>query len=422
MTDVLILGGTGWLSGRIAERWMDAGASVTCLARGTRPVPYGARLVVADRDEPEAYDAVRGRDWDEVVEVSSRSTHVAAAAAALAGDTRHLTYVSSVSVYAANNEEGADEGASLVEPAALGDDGDDARAKAACEAAVRAALPHRAAIVRPGLIGGPGDPTDRFGYWVSRFALAEGGAVLVPDAPVVRVQVIDVDDLAAFVAALGAAGFSGTVNAVGDPSPLPAVLAAAHEVSGNRVSVAGFDGIQLGEYVHPALTTVRTSPRQIGYEAARVLLATIESGAAEDPAVGPAGLVLRLDPSGVSRSPLALAALALEHPTPAGPEAAPGQPVAAAARRQWCGAAMAARRPVRCPLRPARPSRTRSRRPATRRPLPRPVRGPAPRPFPRDASSRPSCPPLRMSSVPNGRMRVRDPMTGGRPPLVTGGH
>lgn len=158
MTDVLILGGTGWLSGRIAERWMDAGASVTCLARGTRPVPYGARLVVADRDEPEAYDAVRGRDGDEVVEVSSRSTHVAAAAAALAGDTRHLTYVSSVSVYAANNEEGADEGASLVEPAALGDDGDDARAKAACEAAVRAALPHRAAIVRPGLIGGPATP------------------------------------------------------------------------------------------------------------------------------------------------------------------------------------------------------------------------------------------------------------------------
>lgn len=154
-----------------------------------------------------------------------------------AGDTRHLTYVSSVSVYAANNEEGADEGASLVEPAALGDDGDDARAKAACEAAVRAALPHRAAIVRPGLIGGPGDPTDRFGYGVSRFALAEGGAVLVPDAPVVRVQVIDVDDLAAFVAALGAAGFSGTVNAVGDPSPLPAVLAAAREASGHTAEV-----------------------------------------------------------------------------------------------------------------------------------------------------------------------------------------
>ena len=50
MTDVLILGGTGWLGSRIAERWLDAGASVTCLARGGRDAPYGARLVVADRD------------------------------------------------------------------------------------------------------------------------------------------------------------------------------------------------------------------------------------------------------------------------------------------------------------------------------------------------------------------------------------
>ena len=49
MTDVLVLGGTGWLSGRIAERWADAGASVTCLARGGRAAPYGTALVVGDR-------------------------------------------------------------------------------------------------------------------------------------------------------------------------------------------------------------------------------------------------------------------------------------------------------------------------------------------------------------------------------------
>lgn len=61
----------------------------------------------------------------------------------------------------------------------------------------------------------------------------------------------------------------------------------------DRVSVAGFDGIQLGEYVHPALTTVRTAPRRIGYEAARLLLATIESGMAQDADVEPAELVLR---------------------------------------------------------------------------------------------------------------------------------
>lgn len=238
MTKVLILGGTGWLSGRIAERWRDAGASVTCLARGTRDAPDGVRLVVADRDAPDAYAAVRDRDWDEVVDISSRPTHVAAAAAALADDARHVTYVSSVSVYASNDEPGADESAPLAEPAAADADDDYSRAKAACEASVRAAFPHRAAIIRPGLIVGRGDPTDRFGYWVSRFALAGDEPVLVPDAADARGQVIDVDDLADFVVAAGRERFTGTVNAVGDSLPLADVLAAARDVAGHTGDLA----------------------------------------------------------------------------------------------------------------------------------------------------------------------------------------
>ena len=59
MTDVLLLGGTGWLGSRIAERWLDAGASVTCLVRGGRDAPYGARLDVADRDDPAAAETIR---------------------------------------------------------------------------------------------------------------------------------------------------------------------------------------------------------------------------------------------------------------------------------------------------------------------------------------------------------------------------
>ncbi len=238
MTNVLILGGTGWLSGRIAKRWTDAGASVTCLARGARDAPSGARLVVADRDAPGAYAAVRGRDWDEVVDVSSRPAHVAAAATALAEDARHVTYVSSVSVYASNDEPGADESARLAEPAEPGEEGDYSRAKAACEASVRSASPYRAAIIRPGLIVGPGDPTDRFGYWVSRFALAASEAVLVPDAPEARSQVIDVDDLAEFAVALGRAAFTGIVNAVGDSLPLADVLASAREIAGHTGDLA----------------------------------------------------------------------------------------------------------------------------------------------------------------------------------------
>lgn len=236
MTDVLILGGTGWLSGRIAQRWMDAGASVTCLARGGRPAPYGAHLVTGDRDAPDAYDGVRRHDWDEVIDISSNAAHVHAAVDALSGSTRHETYVSSVSVYAENDRPGADETAALSEPAGPGDAYDYSRAKAAAEASLVAALPLRVAIVRAGLIVGPGDPTDRFGYWVSRFALAaaESAAapVLVPDVPDARAQVIDVDDLAEFVVALGREGFAGVVNATGDSHPLDSVLAVAREVAG----------------------------------------------------------------------------------------------------------------------------------------------------------------------------------------------
>lgn len=238
MTDVLILGGTGWLSGRVAEQWLDAGASVTCLARGGREAPYGTRLVTADRTEPDAYDAVRDREWDEIVDISSRPEQVAAAVAALAGTTRHWTYVSSLSVYADNDVAGADEAAALAEPADPdAEEYDYSRAKAACEASVREALGHRAAIVRPGLIVGPGDPTDRFGYWVSRFALAGEEPVLVPEAPGALAQVIDVDDLAAFVAAIGREKWTGVANAIGDPLPLADLLALARAVAGHTGDV-----------------------------------------------------------------------------------------------------------------------------------------------------------------------------------------
>ena len=236
MTDVLILGGTGWLGGRVATAWLDAGASVTCLARGARDAPYGGRLVRADRTAPGAYDEVRTRDWDEVVDVSSRAAHVAAAAGALRESARHFTYVSSVSVYARDDEPGADERAALAgpaDPADPGADGDYAGQKAAAEDAVRAEFGHRGAIVRPGLIVGPGDPTDRFGYWPARFALAGAEPVLVPDEPDARVQVIDVDDLAAFIVAIGRAGFTGAVNAVGASVPLGEVLRLAREASGH---------------------------------------------------------------------------------------------------------------------------------------------------------------------------------------------
>ena len=241
MTDVLVLGGTGWLSRRIAERWADAGAAVTCLARGGRDAPYGTTLVVADRNDPDAYDEVALREWDEVVDVSSNPVHVAAAVAALGERARHWTYISTVSVYAVDDVPGADETAELLTPAGPDEDEDYGRAKARAEASVRSALGFRAAVVRPGLIVGPGDPTDRFGYWVGRFALAGSDDVLVPDTADRGAQVIDVDDLAEFVRAVGRERWTGVVNAVGDPVALDRLFADAREVAGHTGALAAAD-------------------------------------------------------------------------------------------------------------------------------------------------------------------------------------
>jgi len=167
------------------------------------------------------------------VDLSSNPVHVAAALEALRHRAKHWTYISTVSVYASNDEPGADESAEPLSPAGPDEDEDYGRAKARAEASVRDALGFRAAIVRPGLIVGPGDPTDRFGYWVGRLALAGDDDVLAPDADGRGVQVIDVDDLAQFVQAVGRERWTGVVNAVGDPVALGKVLALAQEVAGH---------------------------------------------------------------------------------------------------------------------------------------------------------------------------------------------
>ncbi len=236
MTDVLVLGGTGWLSARIAELWLQRGAAVTCLARGSRPAPEGAELVAADRGSREPYSEVARREWDEVVDVSSHPGQVSDAVEVLGDRAAHWTYVSSLSVYADNDRVGADETAALAEPARGGDPSDYARAKSAAEAAVRG-LGARAAIVRPGLIVGPGDPTDRFGYWPARFAGAATEPVLVPAGEGLSAQVIDVDDLTAFVVEAAQRRWHGVVNAIGPSQPLHELLRTVADVVGHTGSV-----------------------------------------------------------------------------------------------------------------------------------------------------------------------------------------
>jgi 2'-hydroxyisoflavone reductase len=91
-------------------------------------------------------------------------------------------------------------------------------AKALCEVEANAALPGRTLIVRPGLIVGPGDPTDRFTYWPVR--IDRGGEVLAPGDPNNYVMFIDVRDLAEWYVHLLERSAIGVLNALGPEAPL----------------------------------------------------------------------------------------------------------------------------------------------------------------------------------------------------------
>jgi nucleoside-diphosphate-sugar epimerase len=244
----LVLGGTRWLGGCVATTALDLGHDVTCLARGqSGPVPDGAAWVPADRDQNGAYDEVAGRDWDVVVDVSRQPGQVRRAAAALAARAGSFVFVSTGNVYADHHTRGQDETAPLLPPleadvmesmATYGE------AKVACEQHVLATFgTERSLIARVGLIGGPGDISDRSGYWPWRFARAGDGRVLIPDAPDLPTQVIDVRDLARWIVEAGGRGTSGIFNATGETVPLSDHLAVARRVAGHSgpVVAAGSD-------------------------------------------------------------------------------------------------------------------------------------------------------------------------------------
>lgn len=239
---LLILGGTAWLGRTIATLAVSAGHQVTCVARGT-DVPPGVELIRANRDLDDALAPLAGRSFDAVIDLSRTPGHTRRSVRDLQASVGRYVLVSTVSVYASHEAPNQDEYAALVE--ALPDSaetGEYGAAKVACEQAVLQGFgPERSVIVRPGLIGGPGDHTGRTVYWQWRFANPSSArGVLVVDDPELPTSIIDVRDLAAFTLSVAVSAEMPVdgpfYNACGHSVPLSEHLALARVASGSEAA------------------------------------------------------------------------------------------------------------------------------------------------------------------------------------------
>jgi 2'-hydroxyisoflavone reductase len=257
--NLLILGGTVFLGRHVAREALARGHRVTLFHRGRHALEPGAlgersgTLDVVTGDRHDGFGALGTRTFDAVVDTSAYvPSEVSAVAEALGSRTRHYTFVSSLSAYSDYSLAGLDEDSPIPaitdEQRTAGEslDREDPEQrprflelygplKAACELEAARYLPGKACVVRPGLIVGPNDPTDRFTYWPER--AARGGEALAPGRPARPVQFVDVRDLAAWIVSLGEAGRIGTFNANGPAHELDmaALLAACARGAGGDV-------------------------------------------------------------------------------------------------------------------------------------------------------------------------------------------
>lgn len=217
---LLVLGGTKFLGRAIAEAALARGHALTVFNRGqTNPGLFPeAEHLSGDRDGD--LGALEGGHWDAVVDTCGYYPRIVRESAELLAPlARHYTFISSVSVYA-DMSTGPDEDSPVrtLEDETVEELGDEYQyygpLKALCEQEAERAFPGRALVVRPGLIVGPHDPTDRFTYWPRR--LARGGEILAPGPPERPAQFVDVRDLADWIVRADEERLTGVFNATNE--------------------------------------------------------------------------------------------------------------------------------------------------------------------------------------------------------------
>ena len=244
---LLLLGGTSFVGRAITERALVAGHELTLFSRGRTGAELfpGVPRLRGDRDAGD-YAALAGGTWDAVVDVSAYvPRHVQEAADALDDAVERVLFISTGSVYDRSRAAepmtedvprlAPERGTEQVTAQTYGP------LKVACEDDVRARFGERAVVVRPGVVAGPHDPTDRFTWWVRR--AARGGRLALAGRPEQPVQVVDSRDLAALVVALLEDGATGTYNAVGpaEPTTLAELVRTCADAAGTSVELVPVD-------------------------------------------------------------------------------------------------------------------------------------------------------------------------------------
>lgn len=228
---VLIMGGTRFSGRFFTERCIEKGWSVTLFNRGeSNPELFGERVerLVGDRNS-DAIEQLRDKTFDAVVDMCGQlPSHVERLARLLEPRVHRYLYISSISAYADGDPDNGEtpiahrqtEDAPLTPFDGLGEEDEDdpmmhyAAFKAECERRILDVFGEgeRVTILRPGLIVGPHDPTERLTWWIRR--AMRGGQIVAPSAPDQPVQCVDARAMADWMIAALEQNHSGTYHAV----------------------------------------------------------------------------------------------------------------------------------------------------------------------------------------------------------------
>jgi 2'-hydroxyisoflavone reductase len=239
---ILILGGTRFIGLHMTALALERGHQITFFNRGKTKTDRYPEIERIKGDRNGEIDGLKDREWDVVIDNSGYvPRHVKLSGELLAPKVKQYIFVSSISVYpdfSVPRDENSPVGKLEDETVEKVDGATYGPLKALCEKAAEAAMPGRATIVRPGLIVGPDDNTDRFTYWPAR--AARGGEFIAPGAPGDAFQIIDARDLAAFTLGVAERNVTGIFNLVSEPNrfKLGELIGASVKSARNRAKPA----------------------------------------------------------------------------------------------------------------------------------------------------------------------------------------